>query len=108
MFLCLVQAAVNCLFTYPPAGNGYNLKVQLSATLKDAGLPLNTSILHQWNFTGNTLAPLRVSVMGGTGIIVFLWLFLLNSYCQVHNHNDDPQTEIKKVKIRHPRNSTSG
>lgn len=71
MFLCLVHAAVNCLFTYPPAGNGCNLKVQISATLKGAGLPLSTSILQRWNFTGNALALLPCSVMGGTGVISY-------------------------------------
>lgn len=70
MFLCLAHAAVNCLFTYRQAGNGCNLKVQISATLSGAGLPLNISILPRWNFAGDTRLVLLFRVMGQQVLLV--------------------------------------
>ncbi|EOB03521.1 hypothetical protein Anapl_10719 [Anas platyrhynchos] len=52
------------------AGNGCNLKVQISATLSGAGLPLNTSILPWWNFAGNARLLLLFRVMGRQVLLV--------------------------------------
>jgi len=70
VFLCLAHAAVNCLFTYRQAGNGCNLKVQISATLSGSGLPLNTSILPQWNFAGDARLLLLFRVVGQQVLLV--------------------------------------